>query len=147
MSLTLPFAGRRSKHHPDTIIRSLRQDIAKLMNWQAAADDYFALLTQDRNDVFAAWQWAEQQRQEAETVAACIQSEHDALAAEVAWLRQKFGAQLAAEANAARVDVPPMVRDTSAMEDQATGPIYVQPLWDAANAGLLGAVGDPGHTH
>jgi hypothetical protein len=52
-------------------------------------------------------------------------------------LRARFGAQLAAEANANRIDVPPMIRDTSAIEDQATGPIDVRPLWAARDAGLL----------
>jgi outer membrane murein-binding lipoprotein Lpp len=62
-------------------------------------------------------------------------------------LQARFGAQLAAEDNAHRVDVPPMVRDTSAIEDQATGPIDVRTLREAANAGLLGPVTDPGHVH
>lgn len=60
-------------------------------------------------------------------------------------LRARFGAQIAAEANANRVTVPPMVRDTSAIEDQATGPINVTALWEARDAGLLGPVLDPGH--
>lgn len=59
-------------------------------------------------------------------------------------LRAKFGPQLAAEANATRITVPPMVRDTSALEDQATGPIDVRALWEARDAGLLGPVTDPG---
>lgn len=43
-------------------------------------------------------------------------------------LRTQVTALRAAAANANRVDVPPMVRDTSAIEDQATQPI---PLWQA----------------
>lgn len=62
-------------------------------------------------------------------------------------LQARFGPQLAAEANANRVTVPPMVRDTTAIEDQATGPIDVRPLWAAADAGLLGPVTDPGRVH
>ncbi|GAA1887615.1 hypothetical protein GCM10009837_06690 [Streptomyces durmitorensis] len=46
----------------------------------------------------------------------------------------------AAEANANRVTVPPMERDTRNGADQATGPIDVRPLWAAADAGLLGPV-------
>ncbi|NED75311.1 hypothetical protein G3I51_23910 [Streptomyces sp. SID9944] len=41
-------------------------------------------------------------------------------------------------ATATAVTVPPMVRDTSAIEDQATAPIDVRPLWVARDAGLLG---------
>lgn len=70
--------------------------------------------------------------------------ERDGLRDEVLMFRARFGPQLAAEANATAVTVPPMVRDTSAIEDQATGPIYVQTLRDAAAAGLLGPVTDPG---
>ncbi|MBD9721905.1 hypothetical protein PV755_09195 [Streptomyces caniscabiei] len=52
-------------------------------------------------------------------------------------LRARFSIQLAAEANAAAVTVPCGYRDTSAIEDQATGPIDVRPLWEARDAGLL----------
>jgi chromosome segregation ATPase len=59
--------------------------------------------------------------------------------------REQLAAYKAAEANTNRVDVPSMVRDTSAIEDQATGPIDVRTLWAARDAGLLGPVTDPGH--
>jgi hypothetical protein len=128
-------------------IAELRDENRKLLTRQMAADDYFALLMQDRDEVYAAWGFAEQARQEAEMVAACMQSERDEWRDEALALRAKFGPQLAAEANAHRVDVPPMVRDTAAMEDQATGPIDVTTLWAARDAGLLGPVTDPGHVH
>lgn len=73
--------------------------------------------------------------------------ERDELLAEVLMFRARFGAQLAAEANANRITVPPMVRDTTAIEDQATGPIDVRTLWAARDAGLLGPVTNPGHVH
>lgn len=60
-------------------------------------------------------------------------------------LRARFGAQMAVEANAAAVTVPPMIRPIDGPEDQATGPIDVRALWDARDAGLLGPVLDPGH--
>ena len=60
-------------------------------------------------------------------------------------LQARFGTQIAAEANANRVTVPPMVRDTTAIEDQATGPIPVKALWDALGVGPTTAVTDPGH--
>ncbi|NED31027.1 hypothetical protein [Streptomyces sp. SID8499] len=63
--------------------------------------------------------------------------ENDRLAAELAAMK-------ATEANATAVTVPPMVRDTSVVEDQATGPIDVRALWEARDAGLLGPVLDPG---
>ena len=156
MTLTIPFVSRRDKPRKANRVETklartreqlaaVRQDNAKLLNRQAAADDYFALLIQDRDQVYAAWEFAEEKRQEAETVAVCAMDESRRLADELAWWREKFGQQVADEVNAARVDVPPMVRDTTAIEDQATGPIDVRSLRDAADAGLLGPVTDPGH--
>jgi hypothetical protein len=129
--------GNGSRRAVDKIAE-LRDENRKLLTRQMAADDYFALLMQDRDEVYAAWEFAEQARQEAEMVAACMQSERDEWRDEALALRAKFGPQLAAEANANCVDVPPMVRDTTAMEDQATGPIYVKPLWEALNVRYVG---------
>lgn len=64
-------------------------------------------------------------------------AERDHWRADALALRARFGAQLAAEANANRVDVPPMIRPIDGPEDQATGPIDVRPLWKARDAGLL----------
>lgn len=76
---------------------------------------------------------------------AVVREDRDDWRDEVLALRARFGAQIAAEANANAVTVPPMVRDTTAIEDQATGPIDVRTLWAARDAGLLGPVVDPGH--
>lgn len=119
--------GNGSRRAADKV-DALREENRKLLDRQLAADDYFAILTQDRNDVYAAWEFAEQARQEAEMVAACIQAERDEWKAEALALRARFGPQIAAEANATRVTVPQMVRDTSAFEDQATAPIDVREL-------------------
>lgn len=73
-----------------------------------------------------------------------LTAERDCLAEEVAALKRRFAAQLAADANTHRITVPPMVRDTSAIEDQATGPIDVRTLWDALG---VKAVTDPGRIH
>jgi hypothetical protein len=73
-----------------------------------------------------------------------LTAERDGLLEEVAALKRRFAAQLAADANATRITVPPMIRDTSALEDQATGPIDVRPLWAALG---VQAVTDPGRIH
>jgi hypothetical protein len=138
-----PLRGNGSRRAVDKLAE-LREENVKLLDRQAAADDYFALLMQDRGEVYAAWTWSEQARQEAETAAARMQSERDEWRDEALALRARFGHQIAAEANAAAITVPPMVRDTSAIEDQATGPINVTALWEARDAGLLGPVTDPG---
>ena len=50
------------------------------------------------------------------------------LQAELVNVRQVLAPYLAAEATAGAVTVPEMVRDTSALEDQATAPIAVTTL-------------------
>lgn len=133
----IPGRRDRRKHSSDHIIRQLRRDIAKLLNRQAAADDFFALLLNDVVTTNAAWEQEKQLRGEAEEAASQMQMDRDEWRDEALRLRARFGAQLAAEANATAVTVPCGYRDTSAIEDQATGPIDVRPLWAAADAGLL----------
>lgn len=146
MSLSIPFTGRRvgRKHSPDTVIRNLRDENVKLLNRQAAADDFFAILWHDVVTTNAALGQEMQARGDAEMAAAQMQVECDEWRDMALALQARFGPQIAAEENANRIDVPPMVRDTSDPRDQATGPIYVQPLWDARDAGLIGSFTDPG---
>jgi hypothetical protein len=73
-----------------------------------------------------------------------LTAERDHLAEENAALQRRFAAQLAADANAHRITVPPAFRDTSAVEDQATSPIPVRTLWDALG---VQPVTDPGRIH
>lgn len=75
-----------------------------------------------------------------------LKAERDQWMAETLALKARFSAQLAAEANANRIDVPRMVRPVDGPEDEATGPIDVTALWEARDAGLLGPVTDPGRT-
>lgn len=149
MSIALPRIRRDSKpqrkHRADDRIAELRADNVKLLNRQAAADDFFALLANDVYVTNAALGQEKQARGEAEEAAAQMRMERDQWRDEALALRARFGPQIAAEINANRIDVPPMIRDTSAMEDQATGPIDVTALWEARDAGLLGPVTDPGH--
>jgi len=135
--------GRGRRRAVDEVER-LRGDVVKLLTQQAAADDAFMLLHQELTD-------ARGKQTEVEELVVKQQADIDDLTAErdhwrdeALALRKRFAAELAAEANATRVTVPSWVRDTSAIEDQATGPIDVSPLWEAAAAGLLGPVTDPG---
>lgn len=159
MSITLPRIRRDSKpqrkHRADDRIAeleaqhaaeltALRDENVTLLNRQASSDDFFALLANDVYTTNAAWKQEKQARGEAEEAAAQMRMERDEWMNEALALRARFGPQIAAEANANRIDVPPMVRDTSAVEDQATGPIDVRALWEARDAGLLGPVTDPG---
>ncbi|MEV0220814.1 hypothetical protein [Streptomyces sp. NPDC050704] len=112
-------------------LSGLRVENVALLNRQAAADDFFELLMHDVVTTNAGLHRVEELRQDAEVEAAQMQSERDDWRDEALALRAKFGPQLAAEANAHRIDVPPMERDTSAIEDQATGPIPVITLQQA----------------
>ena len=74
-------------------------------------------------------------RAEAEQVVVCLDAdlverteERDQLLAELANVRSVLAPYLAAEATAGAVTVPEMVRDTRAIEDQATAPIAVTTL-------------------
>ncbi|KOG33332.1 hypothetical protein [Streptomyces resistomycificus] len=140
--------GTGSRRAVDKVAK-LRQEVVILLGNLHAAGDEVALLQQDLRESRAKQAAAEELVVQQLADIDDVTSQRDALAEEVVWLRQKFGAQLAAEANAARVTVPAWVRDTSDPADQATGPIdvrEVRALWDARDAGLLGPVTDPGHT-
>lgn len=123
----------------------LRQHEVILLRDLHAAGDAIALLRQDLAEAHA------RQAEAAEIVVQQLADiddlteEREVLRDELAALKRRFGPQLAAEANAHRIDVPPGFRDSSALEDQATAPIDVRPLREAAAAGLLGPVLDPGH--
>ena len=139
MSLTIPFVGRRDrKHSPDTVIRNLRRDMAKVMNRQAAADDFFAILMHDVVTTNAAWEQEKRLRGEAQEAAARMQSDRDEWMAEAERLAAELAPYKAAEANAAAVDVPPMKRIGC---DDDTTSVDVTALWEAAEAGLLPGCG------
>jgi len=138
------FRGPGTRRAVDKVTE-LRQENRKHLARQMAADDFFAILMHDVTTTNSAWEQEKQLRGEAEEAAAQMRMERDEWMAETLRLRARFGAQLAAEANATAITVPPMVRDTTAIEDQATGPINVTALWEARDAGLLGPVTDPGH--
>jgi hypothetical protein len=122
--------------HRSATPAELREENRLLLAREIAADDFFALLTQDRDDVYEAWEQARQQAADAELVVVCQQADIEELQRENAQLR----AQLA---NATRVTVPPMERDTRNGADQATAPIDVRPLWDAICIGPIVRVDNP----
>ncbi|MFD7705591.1 hypothetical protein [Streptomyces sp. NPDC059786] len=144
--------GRGRRRAVDEVERLRENEIVLLRDLHAAGDE-IALLGQALAEARAC-------QGEAELVVVCQQAdiddltaERNALQSEVGFLRRKFAAELADEANAAAVDVPPMTRIGT---DQDTGAVDVTTLWDAADAGLLpgsgpgrlsnplGAVTDPG---
>ena len=119
----------------------LRVDNRNLFTRLMAADEAIAILRNDLADAHARQAEAEELVVKEQADRLDLADERDELAAELAALKKRFAAQLAAEANATRVDVPPMVRDTSDPADQATAPIDVRPLWEALG---IGPVTNPG---
>lgn len=138
------FRGPGTRRAVDKVTE-LRQENRKHLTRQMAADDFFAILMHDVTTTNSAWEQEKRLRGEAEEAAAQMRMERDEWRDRFLALQARFGPQLAAEANATAVTVPPMVRDTSDPADQATGPIDVKALWEARDAGLLGPVLDPGH--
>jgi hypothetical protein len=129
--------GNGSRRAVDKVAE-LREENVKLLNRQAAADDFFAILMNDVVTTNEAWQQEKKARTLLEDINRSLRSEVDAWQDLVDNLRAQLAPFLAEEANAHRVDVPPMVRDTAAMEDQATAPIDVKPLWEALDIHYAG---------
>lgn len=129
MSLTIP--GRRRqhpKHKASERLSSLEIEYRRIKAVVAGADAEFIRLRH--------------RAAEAEIVADCtlrnledVTEERDALAAEVAELKDRLAPLEAAEANRQAVTVPPMVRDTSDGADQNTTPIDVRTLRERFAAG------------
>ncbi|MPY47072.1 hypothetical protein [Streptomyces acidicola] len=140
--------GSGSRRAVDKVAELRRNEITLLTNLHAAGDEV-ALLREDLATAGARQAETEQVVVQQQADIDDLTAERDQLAEELTALKSRFGGQLAAEANANAVTVPGGYRDTSAIEDQATDPIGidVRTLREAAEAGLLGPVTDPGHTH
>ena len=120
-------------------VAELRDENRRLLTIVAGSDDVVALLRQQAGE-------AEELVVQLQADVYDLTGERDRLAAENVRLRAEL-------ANRDAVTVPPMERDTTAAEDQATAPIDVRSLREAADAGLLspviristaGASADPG---
>ncbi|MFJ8923921.1 hypothetical protein ACIREK_31140 [Streptomyces sp. NPDC102415] len=122
---------RRPKHRAVDRLAELAAEKQSLINQLVGAAGHITRLELQLNESRA-------HRAEAEQVAACTAADLeerteqlDEARAELATTRALLAPYLAAEATAGAVTVPEMERDTAAMEDQATEPINVLPLWEA----------------
>ncbi|WP_405848048.1 hypothetical protein OG211_12130 [Streptomyces niveus] len=138
MSLTIPWQRGHGHHRALDRIAELRDENVRLHNRQAAADDYFAVLLEDRADMYTAWRDAVHRADLADDiatarlVAACeAVTRAEEAEQQAADMRAELLALRAYKAETTAITVPPMVRDTSNGADQATAPIDVRPLWDA----------------
>jgi len=132
----------------------LRDENRKLLNRQMAADDYFALLVQDRAEVYACWEDERRKRQEADQAAAQMQSERDEAIATVQRIDDHYNATIVqlqnelAEAER-RLEIGVMAEAAAARTQE----IDVRDLRDNYADGVLtlqqahciGPVLDPGH--
>lgn len=109
-------------------VDELRRDLSLALSQMHAAGDEIALLRNDLND-------ARSKQAEAEEIVVQQLANLDDLRAENDQLHIELAALKAANANANAVTVRPMVRDTTAIEDQATVPIPVIPLHQSPLAG------------
>ena len=128
-------------------VTELRAENVILLGNLHSAGDAIALLRQNLAEAHAKQAEAEELVVQQLADIDELTAERDQLLDEVLKFRARFGPQLAAEANANRITVPPMIRPISGPEEEATAPIDVRPLWAARDAGLLGAVTDPGRLH
>lgn len=109
-------------------VERLNEVTARLRVQLAGAADRVAHLEHALADTSA-------KRAEAEQVVVCLAADLDDATqelerrnADITAIRLQLAPYLAAEANAGAITVPDMVRDTSAIEDQATAPIPVTTL-------------------
>ncbi|MCX5137639.1 hypothetical protein OOK06_36840 [Streptomyces sp. NBC_00340] len=141
-SLIPALKGNGRRRAVDEVDRLRENEVIILTNLHAAGDE-IALL---RNDVAVKEAEAAEERRlrgEAERRAAVAEQERNDMHAELLRLQARFGPQIAAEANANRIDVPRAIRPVDCPEDQATAPIDVRPLW-AALGTEPAATADPG---
>jgi hypothetical protein len=132
---------RRPKHSAPAEVDRLRHQLAGaellMAGYRIQLDDEARKLADTAAKQAAAEELVVQQQADIDELTADRDNWRDKALA----LQARFGPQLAAEANANAYTVPPMQRIGA---DQDTGAIDVRALWDAAEAGLLGPVTDPG---
>lgn len=100
MTSILPRLRGHGGHRADDKIRELRADVLHLLNWQANAQDYFAILQTDRADVYAAWQYAEDKAARAEDVVVLQEARLRDLQRQVDELTRRLEVQCLAESAA-----------------------------------------------
>lgn len=131
MSLHLGIRRPKPRHRAVDAVTELRAENHRLLTQNVNAGQVITALGRQLADVRG-------QRAEAEQVVVCLEvnlrelsEERDQLLIEVSALQARLAPYLAADANAHAITVPPSIRDTDAMEDQATEPIKVLTLAEA----------------
>lgn len=120
---------RGTGRHRSATPTELRAENQLLLAREVAASDFFTLLIEDRDQVYACWRQSQQRAADAEQVVVCLQADLDAVEEELLELR-------AFKANVTAIDAPAGVRDIDP-DDQPTHPtgIHVTTLRDALGTG------------
>jgi hypothetical protein len=116
----LPRLRGTGTRRADDRIAELRDDVARLLNFKAASDDYFAILMHDRNEVYAAWQFAEHGKQAAEAIVIDQQAQIRDLKRQLGEAKRRLEVGVLAEAAAAQTQE----LDVRALQEKfADGPV------------------------
>ncbi|MET8081844.1 hypothetical protein [Streptomyces sp. NPDC005303] len=141
-----PLRGHGRRRAVDKVTELRAENVILLGNLHCAGDA-IALLRQDLAEAHAKQGEAEELVVQQQADMEELTVERDEWRGRFRALQARFGPQIAAEDNANRITVPQMVRPISGPEEEATAPIDVRPLREAAALGLLGPVTDPGRVH
>ena len=134
MSLITSLRGTGSRRAVDKV-HELRDENVKLMTRQAAADDYFALINQDRDNAIKAWQYELRRREQLEKDYAQLEAALRDRERTIADLKRKVDIGVRAEhviAKTQEIDV------TDLRDRFTTG--SVRTLHSAADDGLLSPI-------
>ncbi|MFE2047918.1 hypothetical protein ACFXAS_05385 [Streptomyces sp. NPDC059459] len=133
MTITDLIPGRKGhgRRRAADKVADLRDENRRLLGQLFGAGDAYQLLDQRLTETAARQAEAEEIVVKQQADIDDLTAENDQLRDELAALKVRFGPELAAEANAKAITVPPMIRDTSAFEDQATEPCRVITLQEA----------------
>ncbi|MGW6741723.1 hypothetical protein ACWGDX_13510 [Streptomyces sp. NPDC055025] len=151
MSL-IPTLNRHGRHRAVGALANLEHQVRQQRIQLVGASEAIRKLQQDRRSALDAVDHlrvrlghVEQENVRLGRAVEDLTLERNQLDEELAAVKRRFGAQLAADANQHAVTVPAGIRDTSAPEDQATAPIDVMPLWQAL--GVRATRGNPNPAH
>jgi uncharacterized protein YhaN len=136
MSLTLPGLRQKPKqrkHRAADKVEELRAENAHLMNRQAAADDFFAVLMDDRAELHNLWQYAEHKAACAEDVVVCQEADIRDLHRQIADLTERLRVASLADSAASRtqeIDTRALLKRITQGTDAVINP--GQTSWGAA---------------
>lgn len=130
----IPGLRDRGKHSPDVVIGNLREENAKLLDRQLAADGFFGLLYQDVVSTNAAWQQEKGRREQADKAIAQLEAAVRLRDQQIDDLRRKVTVGVNAEHVIAETQpIPILPVPLSQAPFAATNPAHIA-AWTAKEA-------------